>query len=120
MLANTVKGQIQVESPTRGSLVFVLSFAVQKACEAKFGRRFLDLAEDLDEMLSTDIAWIYWAGFQPAQPHITELEVEYLIDELGVLFMYKTIGEAVRAAFDAGDLAGPPARPRTARRTQGR
>jgi hypothetical protein len=120
MLANPVRGQVAVKSSAFGDLVFVLSFAVQKACEAKFSRRFLDLAEDLDEMLSTDIAWIFWAGFQPAQPALTEENVEALIDEIGVLAMYKILGEAVRAAFDPGDLADPPARPQKARRTQGR
>ena len=104
MLANPIKGQTPVKTAA-GELVFVLTFPAQKVCEVRFGRRFLDIAEDLDELLLTDIGFIFWAGLQHFQPHLSEADTDAIVTEIGVLAMYKVIGDGVRAAFDQGEVA---------------
>lgn len=114
MLANPIKGQTPVKT-AGGDLVFVLTFPAQKVCEARFGRRFLDIAEDLDELLLADIGFIFWAGLQHFQPHLTEADTDEIVTEIGVLAMYKVIGDGVRAAFDQGEVVTTAPSPRKAR-----
>ena len=104
MLDNPIKGQTPVKT-TAGDLVFVLTFPAQKVCEVRFNRRFLDIAEDLDELLLSDIGFIFWAGLQHFQPHLSEADTDAIVTEIGVLAMYKVIGDGVRAAFDQGEVA---------------
>ena len=80
MLANPIKGQAPVKTAA-GDLVFALTFPAQKVCEARFGRRFLDIAEDLDELLLSDIGFIFWAGLQHFQPHLTEADTDVIVTE---------------------------------------
>ncbi len=122
MLTNIVKGQVAVQTAA-GPLTFALTFAAQKACEVRFGRRFLDMAEDLDSVMQADIGFIFWAGLRHFQPDLTEADTDAIVDEIGVLAMYQVIGEGIRAAFDAGPAAQPgavPARPRKARTASSR
>lgn len=114
MLANPLKGEVAILRPA-GDLKFCLTFPAQKACELKFGRRFLDLAEDLDELLLTDVGFIFWAGLQHYQPTLTEAQVDEIVTELGVLAMYKILGVGVRASFDQGEVAPAASGPRKAR-----
>ena len=114
MLANPIKGQTPVKTAA-GDLVFALTFPAQKVCEARFGLRFLDIAEDLDELLLSDIGFIFWAGLQHFQPHLSEADSDVIVTEIGVLAMYKVIGDGVRAAFDQGEVTSASASPRKAR-----
>lgn len=118
MLANPIKGQVALSSAT-ADLIYVLSFPAQKAVEARFDRRFLDIAEDLDELKLTDIGYIFWAGLQHFQPQMTEADTDALVTEIGVLTMYRVIGEAVRLAFDIEGSDAPAIPPRKARRKPG-
>lgn len=115
MLPSSIKSEVKIEAASR-SLIFGVTFGVQREAERHFGKPFGQILTEIDEMLADDLIWLFWAGLQRHQPDLALEQMEALIDEIGPGRMWEAIRGSITLAYDVGKAApGDPARPPKAR-----